>query len=37
MRNGGKCANRSVETVEASVNLPWSEIMSMKSKGFEML
>ena len=37
MRDGGKCMNRPVDTVEASVNLPWSEIMSMKSKGFETL
>ena len=37
VREGGKCANRSAETVEASVNLPWSEIMSMNSKGFETL
>ena len=29
--------NRLAETVEAGVNLPWSEIMSMKSKGFETL
>ena len=36
-RDGGKCTNRPVDTVEASINLPWSEIMSMKSKGFETL
>ena len=29
--------NRSAETVEASVDLPCSEIMSMKLKGFEAL
>ena len=35
--DGGKCTNRPADTVEASVNLPWSEIMSMKLKGFETL
>ena len=37
MHDGGKCVNGSAETVEVSVNLPWSEIMSMKLKGFETL